>query len=54
MKIYIYTFATLLLLTSSPVLSSCTADDITDDSKSQVAVNAIADVDSPIVPDRPK
>ena len=54
MKKYTYTFATILLLASSSFLTSCTADDIADDSKNQVAVYATAPVDPPVTPDRPK
>ena len=54
MKKYTYTFATILLLASSSFLTSCTAEDIADDSKNQVAVYATAPVDPPVTPDRPK
>ena len=54
MKKYIYTFASILLLASSSFLTSCTADEIADDSKNQITLNASADVDPPVAADRPK
>ena len=42
------------LIFSSTFLTSCTADEITDDSKNQAVVNAVADVDPPVAAERPK
>ena len=53
MKKFTYTFAMIALIVSS-FLSSCTADEIADDSKNQAVVNATADVDPPVLSDRPK
>ena len=54
MKKFTYTFAMIALTVSSFFLTSCTADEIADDSKNQVVVNATADVDPPVLSDRPK
>ena len=54
MKKYTYTFAIIALFVSSTFLTSCTTDEIADDSKNQVIVNAVADVDPPVLSDRPK
>ena len=54
MKKFTYTFAMIALIVSSSFLTSCTADEIADDSKNQAVVNAVADVDPPVLSDRPK
>ena len=54
MKKFIYIFAMFALIVSSSFLSSCTADEIADDSKNQFVVNATADVDPPVAAERPK
>ena len=54
MKKLAYTFATIILFVSSSFLTSCTADEITDESKNEVIVNQTIAVDPPVVPDRPK
>ena len=53
MKKYIYTFASILLLASSSFLTSCTADEINDDSKKNSAFE-LNQVDPPVAADRPK
>ena len=56
MKKFTYTFAMIALLASSTLLTSCTADEINDDSKKNSAfeVNQVNQVDPPVTPDRPK
>lgn len=54
MKKIIYIFAMIALIISSSFLTSCTADEIADDSKNQDVVNAVAVVDPPVLSDRPK
>ena len=53
MKKLTYTFAIIALIVSSSFLTSCTADEIADDSKNQVIVNTTV-VDPPVHQDRPK
>ena len=44
----------ITLIVSSTFLTSCIADEIADDSKNQVVVNATADVDPPVAAERPR
>ena len=53
MKKLTYTFAIIALIVSSSFLTSCTADEIADDSKNQFIVNTTV-VDPPVHQDRPK
>ena len=53
MKKFTYTFAMIALLASSTLLTSCTADEINDDSKKNSAFE-VNQVDPPVTPDRPK
>ena len=54
MKRFTYTFALITILISSSFLTSCTADEIVDESKNEVIINQTTAVDPPVVPDRPK
>ena len=53
MKKFTYTFAMMALIVSCSFLTSCTADEIADDSKNQGVVNTTV-VDPPVHQDRPK
>ena len=54
MKKFTYTFAMITLFISSSFLTSCTADEIADDSKNQATTVSTVAVDPPVLSDRPK